>query len=111
VKLFGTGLQKIQEYLAGRFPDLSTMCIDAQTVGSLPKIGRVWDALGDMQCVIATSLLQTPPKSWTPDVVIIVRADSSLSIPDWKVAEHCYTMLSQTIRAYDCPIIVQAYSV
>jgi primosomal protein N' (replication factor Y) (superfamily II helicase) len=111
VKLFGTGLQKIQEFLAGRYPGLSTMCIDAQTVGSLPKITRVRDALRDVQCVIATSLLQTPPVGWTPDVVIIVRADSSLSVPDWKVSEHCYTMLSHCIRAYDCPIIVQAYTV
>ena len=87
------------------------MCIDAQTVGSLPKITRVRDALRDVQCVIATSLLQTPPVGWIPDVVIIVRADSSLSVPDWKVSEHCYTMLSHCIHAYDCPIIVQAYTV
>ncbi|MBP6086380.1 hypothetical protein KA478_04315 [Patescibacteria group bacterium] len=51
------------------------------------------------------------PKNWKPDVVIVVRADSSLSIPDWKVAEHCYHMLDACVKNYSCPIIIQAYTI
>jgi hypothetical protein len=55
--------------------------------------------------------LEIPPIGWKPDIVILIRADASLSVPDWKVAEHSYNMIDATIKNYDCPIIVQAYSV
>jgi primosomal protein N' (replication factor Y) (superfamily II helicase) len=120
MKFFGTGLQKIQEYIGGAFPGVATITIDATTVSSLPKISRVSQELGGgqfaawssvPQCVIATSLLQVPPRDWKPDAVIVIRADSSLGVPDWKVAEHAYSMLTATIAAYHCPIIVQSYNV
>ena len=85
--------------------------IDATTVSSLPKISRVTQELAGVQCIIATSLLQVPPKDWKPDAVIVIRADSSLGVPDWKVSEHAYTQLATMIRHYNCPIIVQSYSV
>ncbi|MEI7477094.1 MAG: hypothetical protein WCJ81_00635 [bacterium] len=68
-------------------------------------------SLGHVQCLIATSLLQIPPRDWKPDVVIVLRADSSLRVPDRKVSEHCYRMLQHCIQNYACPVIIQAYDV
>ncbi len=111
MELFWTGLQKIESLLHEQFPTIKTFCIDAQTVGSLPKIANVLADISDVQCIIATSLLQVPPVWWTPDAVVVIRADSSLSIPDWKVSEHCYNLLDACIRNYTCPTIIEAYSI
>ncbi len=110
VDFFGTGLQKLQEYILWLFPATETLCISADEVSSLPKIKKITEALEHTQCVLATSILQIAPSTWQPDIVILIRADSSLVIPDWKVAEHCYNMLNMCIQQYTCPIVLQAYN-
>lgn len=108
---FGTWMQKMQTMLLELYPTLSIQTIDASMVSSIPKITTVMQHLHDVQCVIATSLLQEAPHNWKPDIVIVIRADSMLSIPDRKVSEHCYHMLDACIKNYTCPTIVQAYSI
>lgn len=93
------------------FPTCSTLCVDAQHISSLPKIASMKEKLLHVQCIISTSILQVSPHDWKPDAVIVIRADSSLSIPDWKVSEHCYHMLENIIQQYPCPVIIQAYSI
>ena len=110
VTLFGMGLQKIEKTIADQFPSCAILMIDAEKAASLPKLERLADDIQKAQCIIATSLLQIPPSNRKPDIVIVLRADSMLSIPDWKVAEHCYHMLQNTIAKNDCPIIIQAYT-
>lgn len=111
IDLFGTGLQKIEEQIHELYPTCKTLCLAAEQVSSLPKITKIHTDIQEAQCLITTGIWQVAPYGWQPDAVIIIRADSSLSIPDWKVSEHCYTMLSTCIAQYDCPIIIQAYSV
>lgn len=110
VDFFWTGLQKIQEHIHTIHSTSSTLLISATDVSSLPKIKKVQEQLTHTQCVLATSILQIAPVDRKPDVVIVVRADSALSVPDRKVSEHCFTMLSTIVQQYACPIIIQAYN-
>ncbi len=110
IDLFGTWLQKIQELIHELYPVCKTLCLAAEQVWSLPKITKVIEELSDVQCLITTGLWQIAPQWWQPDAVIVIRADSSLSVPDWKVSEHCYHMLSTCIKQYQCPVIIQAYT-
>ncbi len=111
LELFGAWLQKIEALLNEKYPQCTIRVVDGQSVSSLPKIQKLTVELSNIQCLLWTSVLEVPPVWWKPDVVIVMRADASLSVPDWKVAEHCYNMIDATIKHYDCPIIVQAYSV
>jgi primosomal protein N' (replication factor Y) len=104
------GLQKIEKTINDQFPTCKTLLVDAEKAGSLSKMQRLTQEINGARCIIATSLLQTPPTGWKPDAIIVLRADSMLSIPDWKVAEHCYHMLQNIIANNACPIIIQAYT-
>jgi primosomal protein N' (replication factor Y) (superfamily II helicase) len=104
------GLQKIEKVINEQFPTCKTLLIDAEKAASLSKMQHLTQEISGARCIIATSLLQTPPTNWQPDAIIVLRADSMLSIPDWKVAEHCYHMLQNIIANNSCPIIIQAYT-
>lgn len=67
--------------------------------------------MADAQIVVGTSLLMTPPSGRSPDLVVIMNADSSLHIPDYKSHEKTFTTLKSIIDHYPDNIIVQSYHI
>lgn len=110
IEFFWTWLQKIQEMVLQIAPECKITTITSANANSLPKIQKLTEQIAQTQCIIATPLLQIAPVGWSPDAVVVIHADSSLAVPDWKVGEHCYYTLDAIIKNYACPTIFQVYN-
>lgn len=111
IHLYGKGVQKLETILSKEFGAYNILTIDSENAGSLPKVKKVLQQLDTTHVIIGTSLLMTPPAGRTPDLVVVMNADSSLHIPDYKSHEKTFSTLKSIIDNYPDNIIVQSYHV
>jgi primosomal protein N' len=121
VKLYGIGNQQLEGMFAlgmdisgDQIPPIPpgqenfvtsrpVMTIDASIANSPNKIKKLLTNLSGNhapQVIIATSLLTSPPKVRTPDLIVIVSADMGLHIPHYAASWDNFCFLRNSIQNY-----------
>jgi primosomal protein N' (replication factor Y) len=93
---------------------INPLIIQSETVASLPKIQRLLPELEKAQVVIGTNVVTSPSKwigsNMKYDLVIILAADQSLTLPDYSVRQDTFVQLNNIIHHTDAAtILVQSY--
>lgn len=76
IKLYGSGVQKLETVLHNEFGAKNIITIDSETANSQAKVKKLMLLVADAQIVVGTSLLATPPSLRKPDLVVLMNADS-----------------------------------
>ena len=76
IKLYGSGVQKLETLLEREFGAKNIITVDSESANSSAKVKKLKQILPEADIIVGTSLLATPPAGWKPDMVIIMNADS-----------------------------------
>jgi len=110
IKEFGLWTQKVAEYIKNEFGKDSAI-VSSENVRSPNKIAKIQEEISTHQIVIWTSLLATPPKNVTFDLVVFLNADLGLNIPDYTSAEKNFYFLYETfVKHTTANFIVQSFN-
>ena len=107
--LYGLTTQKTKERVEHTFAE-KPFVIQAQEASSFPKAIKTLEIIKTANIVIATySIIPSEPLALF-DVVIVLAADQSLSLPDYSVKETTFYNLYRTFQLFDTKFfIVQTY--
>lgn len=97
IRYFGTGTEKIEEAVAGLFPDRKTARLDLDTMsrkGSMEKILKDFGS-GNTEILTGTQVVAKGLDFRNVGLVGIVSADVSLNIPDYRSAERTFALITQ----------------
>lgn len=98
IKFFGSGTEKLEEELAKNFPNARVIRLDRDTTG---KKFAHQNILKQFKAGLYDILLGTQMVAKGHDIpnvtgVGIISADSSLNLPDFRAAERCFGLITQT---------------
>lgn len=98
IKFFGSGTEKLEEELAQKFPHARIIRLDRDTTG---KKFAHQNILKQFKAGLYDILLGTQMVAKGHDIpnvtgVGIISADSSLNLPDFRAAERCFGLITQT---------------
>lgn len=86
--------------------------IDNKVVNSPKKIAALDHELQKAQLIIATSILATPPAKRQADCVVVLSADTWLSVPDFQASRNTFLWLYDLISNRSAEVfLVQSYNV
>ena len=93
----GTGIEKIQEEIAARFPNARTAIVSSDTIASRQALERIVDKMesGEIDIVIGTQILAKGHHFPNLTLVGVVDADMGLFGTDFRAAEHTFQQLFQ----------------
>jgi primosomal protein N' (replication factor Y) len=97
VQFLGTGSEKLEELLHGKFPQARIARLDRDTVRGRDDFERVLAALhaGELDIVVGTQMIAKGHDIHGVTLVGVVGADLALSFPDFRAAERTYQLLTQ----------------
>ncbi len=111
IKPYGVWTQKISELLLEQFGKKSVI-IESETANSTAKIERIYQELKKNNIIIGTSLLTTPIKDITFDLIIFLNADLWLNIPDFNSNLGNFLFLYETFQKHKTKtFLVQSFNI
>ena len=117
IKYFGTGTQKLEEYLRAELPAAKILRMDRDTTGGKFAHDKILESFkrGEYDILFGTKMVAKGHDVSNVTAVGILSADSVLNFPDFRAAEQCFEMITQAAgRAGrgDLPgkVIVQTYN-
>ena len=117
IKYFGSGTEKLEQELKETFPDAKTIRLDRDTTGKKmahQDILRKFKA-GEYDILLGTQMVAKGHDIPNVTAVGIISADAVLNMPDFRAAERCFSLITQTAgRAgrgeIEGKVIVQSYN-
>lgn len=97
IKHFGTGTEKVEEYVGEIFPNYPVGRLDFDTIkqkGSLDKILNDFKK-GTSKILVGTQIVAKGLDFHNVGLVGIIAADAALNIPDFKSAERGFQLITQ----------------
>ncbi|MCR4281758.1 MAG: primosomal protein N', partial [Bauldia sp.] len=93
----GPGIERLQEEVAGRFPEARTIALSSDLVGGVQRIRQelISIAKGEVDIVIGTQLVAKGHNFPLLTLVGVVDADLGLAHGDLRAAERTFQLLSQ----------------
>lgn len=117
IKYFGTGTQKLEEFLQTELPNAKILRMDRDTTTKKFAYDEILDSFkrGDFDILFGTKMVAKGHDVANVTAVGILSADSVLNFPDFRAAEQCFELITQAAgRAGrgDLPgkVIVQTYN-
>lgn len=97
VRFFGTGTQKIEEYLQGLFPEVGIIRMDVDTTAQKGAHQKLIEAFERKEAHILIGTQMVGKGLDFPDVTLVgvLAADLMLHLPDYKAAERTFQLLTQ----------------
>ena len=97
IKYFGSGTEKVEEFVGEIFPQYKTARLDLDTVKSKGSIDKILNSFkkGKTQILIGTQLVAKGLDFKNVAVVGIISADVILNIPDYRAAERSFQLITQ----------------
>jgi len=117
IKYFGTGTQKVEEYLATEFPNTKVLRMDMDTTSRKGSHNNIIQdfADGKAQILLGTQMIAKGLNFPEVSLVGIIAADMSLYTGDFRAAETSYQLITQVAgraaRGSDAGrVIIQTYN-
>ncbi|MCU0640837.1 MAG: primosomal protein N' [Candidatus Margulisbacteria bacterium] len=117
IRFFGTGTQRIEDEVAKLFPAARILRYDRDTVGQHGSHEKFFAAFaaGEADVMIGTQMVTKGLDIANVTLVGVISADTALSLPDFRSAEHTFQLLTQVAgRAgrHHLPgqVIIQSYN-
>lgn len=110
-KLYGLTLQKTALWIEEQYK-IKPLIIDAEQVASIPKSQRTLEAIKNHDIIISTNTIIPPEMNNQFDLVILLAADQSLTLPDYTVRQNTFVQLYNLITKFDTKnYMIQTYDV
>ncbi len=99
MKPIGTGTQKVQQELAGLFPDMETIRMDADTVSAVNTHEKILDRFRGERIPVLIGTQMVAKGLNLPDVTLVgvLDADLSLYTGGYRAGETTFNMLTQVV--------------
>ena len=117
IKYFGSGTEKLEQELKALVPQARVVRMDRDTTTEKFAHSRILEAFrrGEYDILLGTQMVAKGHDIPNVTAVGIISADSSLNMPDFRAAERCFMLITQTAgRAGrgEIPgrVIVQSYN-
>lgn len=117
IKYFGSGTEKLEQELHELVPAARVVRMDRDTTNGKFAHARILDSFkrGEYDILLGTQMVAKGHDIPNVTAVGIISADSSLNMPDFRAAERCFMLITQTAgRAGrgDVPgrVVVQSYN-
>ena len=117
IKYFGTGTQRLEEFLSAELPQAKILRMDRDTTAKKFAYDEILESFrrGDFDILFGTKMVAKGHDVSNVTAVGILSADSVLNFPDFRAAEQCFDLITQAAgRAGrgDLPgkVIVQTYN-
>jgi len=93
----GTGTQRVEELLQGRFPGARVERLDRDTARSPRRLAEVLERFsrGEIDVLVGTQMIAKGHHFPRVTVVGVLSADSVLRLPDFRAAERTFQLLAQ----------------
>lgn len=110
LKLYGLTIEKTEQRIQQEF-GIDPLIIQSEWVSSLPKIERILAQGQDAQIILGTSIAQRTENTTKPfDLVAVLSADQSLSLPDYSVRQDTFVQLYNLISTTHAgTVLMQSY--
>lgn len=110
-KLYGLTLQKTAQWIEEQYK-IKALIIDSEQVASIPKSQRTLEAIKNHQIIISTNTIIPPEMNDQFDLVILLAADQSLTLPDYTIRQHTFVQLYNLITKFETKnYMIQSYDV
>ncbi|MBQ7705910.1 MAG: primosomal protein N' [Selenomonadaceae bacterium] len=117
IKYFGTGTQKLEEYLSAELPAAKILRMDRDTTTKKFAHDEILNSFkrGEADILFGTKMVAKGHDIPNVTAVGILSADSVLNFPDFRAAEQCFDLITQAAgRAgrgdFPGKVIVQTYN-
>jgi primosomal protein N' (replication factor Y) len=93
----GKGTERVEEWLAERFPDVGIARMDADTTAVRGSHARILDRFrtGDARLLVGTQIVAKGHDFPDVHTAVVVSADHGLRMPDFRAAERTWALLVQ----------------
>lgn len=97
VKFFGAGTQRVEEEVKKYFPKARVMRMDVDTTRSKDSHENIYNAFksGEGDILIGTQMVSKGLDFKNVTLVVVLAADISLNIPDYRSSERTYQIITQ----------------
>jgi primosomal protein N' (replication factor Y) len=97
IRYFGHGTQKLEEELAGFFPQAKLVRMDLDSTSRKGSHYRIYQELtsGEVDILLGTQMVAKGLDLPQVTLVGVISADSTLNIPDFRAAERTFQLLTQ----------------
>ncbi len=97
IRHFGTGTEKVEEFIAETFPNAKVGRLDLDTVRTKGSVERILGEFckGKTNVLIGTQLVAKGLDFRNVGLVGVISADVSLNIPDFRSAERTFQLITQ----------------
>ncbi|MBI4576916.1 MAG: primosomal protein N' [Planctomycetes bacterium] len=94
---WGSGTERVEEFLAGRLPGVPMGRLDSDTMLSREAYEKVLGAFerGEVRVLVGTQMVAKGLDFPGVTLVGVIGADATLNLPDFRAAERCFQLLSQ----------------
>jgi len=98
IKYFGSGTEKLEQELKELVPQARIVRMDRDTTTGKFAHSRILDAFrrGEYDILLGTQMVAKGHDIPNVTAVGIISADSSLNMPDFRAAERCFMLITQT---------------
>lgn len=116
LKFVGAGTEKIEETIAGLFPDATVARFDLDTAKSQREIDRVISSFtsGRTDILVGTQILAKGLDFRNVGLVGVIMADITLNLPDYRASERAFQLITQVSgragrTSGDSRVLIQTY--
>ena len=97
IKYFGTGTQKLEEFLQTELPTAKILRMDRDTTAKKFAYDKILESFkrGDFDILFGTKMVSKGHDVPNVTAVGILSADSVLNFPDFRAAEECFNLITQ----------------
>lgn len=117
IKFFGSGTEKVEEYVNKLFPEFRAKRLDIDTTSKKGSLEKIIDSFGkrEIDILIGTQMVAKGLDFPYVTLVGVLSADITLNLPDYKANERTFQLLTQVAgRAgrhdFNGNVVVQTYS-
>ncbi len=117
IKFFGTGTEKVEEYVNKIFPDFKTKRLDIDTTSKKGSLEKIIDDFGkrEIDILIGTQMVTKGLDFPYVTLVGVLSADITLNLPDYRANERTFQLLTQVAgragrHEFNGNVVVQTYS-
>lgn len=98
IKYFGSGTEKLEQELRKTFPQARVIRMDRDTTGTKFAHQNILERFRrhDYDILLGTQMVAKGHDIPNVTAVGVISADSSLHMPDFRAAEHCFMLITQT---------------
>lgn len=110
---YGLGSQQVAERVEQEF-GIAPLVLENTSVNSIKKVSGLMgsSALSTARVVVVTRVLAEPSRDWQADCVVVLSADTGLSVPDFQASWHTFTGLFDLFTNWNASVfLVQSYNV